>query len=236
VGFEVIPAVDVFDGRLARQSATGVLFIEAFGGDPIAAARSFVDAGARWIHVVDMDLGLAGEFGNLEVITGIADLGVSVQASGGIAAMAHVERALAAGSGRVVLGSSALTDRPAAEAMLGRFGEALAVGIEADRHAIRPRGRPDVALPLAETIAWLGGLDVHRYVHTTLGRVGGLAGPDVDAVGALIELTGRSVVASGGIRGPQDLRRLASLGAQGAIVGRALYEGLDLRHALEAVA
>jgi phosphoribosylformimino-5-aminoimidazole carboxamide ribonucleotide (ProFAR) isomerase len=235
VGFEVIPAVDVFGGRLARLSDGAVLFVEAFGGDPIEAARSFADAGARWIHVVDMDMALDGEFRNLEVVTEIAGI-VSVQASGGIAGLAEVERALAAGSRRVVLGSSALSDRPATEALLARHRDSLAVGIEADRDAIRTRSRRDVMLSLPETVAWLAGLDVARYVHTSLGSVGGLAGPDLDAIRGLIHMTGRPVVASGGIRGPEDLRRIASIGAQGAILGRALYEGLDLRRALDAVA
>jgi len=235
VGFEVIPAVDVLGGRLARLSGGAVLFVEAFGGDPIAAARSFADAGARWIHVVDMDLALDGEFGNLEVVARIADLGVSVQASGGIADLAEVERALAAGSLRVVLGSSVLSDRPATEALLARHRDALAVGIEADRDTIRTRARREVVLSLPETIAWLAGLNVPRYIHTSVGRVGGLAGPDLDAIRSLVRVTKRPVVASGGIRGPEDLRRIASVGAQGAIMGRALYEGLDLRDALEAV-
>jgi phosphoribosylformimino-5-aminoimidazole carboxamide ribonucleotide (ProFAR) isomerase len=236
VGFEVIPAVDVFGGRLARLSDGGVVFVEAFGGDPLAAARSFAEAGARWIHVVDMDLALDGEFRNLEIVARIVDLGVSVQASGGIARLEEVERALAAGSRRVVLGSSALSDRPAAEALLARHRDALAVGIEADRDTIRTRVSEEVELSLSETMAWLAGIDVARYVHTGLGRVGGLEGPDLDAIRALIQVTGRPVVGSGGIRGPEDLRRIASIGAEGAILGRALYEGLDLRVALDAVA
>jgi phosphoribosylformimino-5-aminoimidazole carboxamide ribonucleotide (ProFAR) isomerase len=236
VGFEVIPAVDVFGGRLARLSDGAVLLVDAFGGDPIAAARCFADAGAQWIHVVDMDLALDGEFRNLEVVAGIAGIGASVQASGGIAGLDEVERALAAGSRRVVLGSSALSDRPAAEALLARHRDALAVGIEADRDSIRTRARREVRLSLRETMAWLAGLDVTRYVHTSLGSVGGLAGPDLDAIRALVQMTERPVVASGGIRGPDDLRRIASIGAQGAILGRALYEGLDLRDALDAVA
>lgn len=236
MGFEVIPAVDVFGGRLARLSGGGVVSVGAFDGDPVAAARTFVEAGAQWIHVVDMDLALGGEFRNLEVVAEIAGLGVSVQASGGIAGATDVELALAAGAERVVLGSSALSDRTAAELLLARHRDALAVGIEADRDTIRPRARPGVALALADTLAWLAGLDVDRYVHTSVSRVGGLEVPDLDAIGALIQVTGRPVVGSGGIRGPEDLRRVASIGAQGAILGRALYEGLDLRDALAAVA
>ena len=190
MGFEVIPAVDVFAGRLARLSDGTVLFVDAFGGDPIAAARSFADAGARWIHVVDMDLALDGEFRNLEVVAGIAGIGVSVQTSGGIAGLAEVERALAAGSRRVVLGSSALFDRPAAEALLARHRDALAVGIEADRDTIRTRAGREVPLSLPGTLAWLTGLDVARYVHTSLGRVGGLMASEQPAGETALRATG----------------------------------------------
>jgi phosphoribosylformimino-5-aminoimidazole carboxamide ribonucleotide (ProFAR) isomerase len=236
VGFEVIPAVDVSGGRLARLSEGGVVPVGAFGGDPIAAARSFVEAGARWIHVVDMDLAVGGEFRNLEVVAEIVAFGVPVQASGGIARATEVELALASGAARVVLGSSALADRTATEALLASHRDALAVGIEADGDTIRPRARPEISLPLLDTLAWLAGLDVARYVHTGVGRVGGLEGPDLEAIRDLIEAAGRPVVASGGIRGPRDLRQVASIGAKGAILGRALYEGLDLREALAAVA
>jgi phosphoribosylformimino-5-aminoimidazole carboxamide ribonucleotide (ProFAR) isomerase len=236
VGLEVIPAVDVSDGRLVRLSGEGVVSVESFAGDPVAAARSFVEAGARWIHVVDTDLALAGRFRNLDVVEAIATLGAAVQASGGIAQAPDVELALASGARRVVLGSAALADRPAAEALIVRHGGALAVGIEADGDTIRPRGRPDVGLPLVETLTWLAGLDVVRYVHTNVTRGFGAGGPDLDGIRALARATGRPVIASGGIGGIEDLRRVAAAGAEGAVVGRALYEGLDLRDALAAVA
>jgi len=141
VAFEVIPAVDVFGGRLARMGPAGPVPVEAFGGDPLAAARAFVEAGARWIHVVDLDLAFSGSARNLDVVRAIAGLGPRVQASGAIATAAEVEAALAAGAFRAVLGSAALSDPEAASELISSMGEALVVGIETEGGLIRPRGR-----------------------------------------------------------------------------------------------
>lgn len=235
--FLVIPAVDVSGGRLARLAAGGAVPVDAFGGDPVVAARSFVEAGATWIHVVDMDLARAGEFRNLDVLRAIAAGGARVQASGGVRSGAEIDAALSAGASRVVLGSAALADRAATEELVARHGDGLAVGLEADGATIRPRGVVGAGLPLWDTLEWLADLPIARYVHTDVGRAGGLEGPDLDGTRALATSTGRPVIAAGGIRGVEDLRALAALGegVEGAIVGRALYEGLDLRRALAAV-
>jgi phosphoribosylformimino-5-aminoimidazole carboxamide ribotide isomerase len=140
---------------------------------------------------------------------------------------------LEAGAARVVLGSAILAFRDVTENLLEGLGESLVLGIEADGPTIRPRGRGH-DLVLRDTLVWLGGLRVPRYLFTGLGRVGALAGPDLDGTRALATQTGRPVLVSGGVRGPDDLRRIADLGepVEGAIVGRALYEGLDPREAL----
>jgi phosphoribosylformimino-5-aminoimidazole carboxamide ribonucleotide (ProFAR) isomerase len=238
VDFEVIPAVDVSAGRLARLVGGRPEPVEAFHGDPLAAAAAFVEAGARWVHVVDVDLALTGRSPDVAVVQAVAGLGVRVQASGGFRTAAQVEAALEAGAGRVVLGSAALADRELAGELIGLLGARLLVGIEAEGASVVSRGQSAVELPLDETLEWLAQLPIERFLHTQIGRVGGLEGPDVVGVRRLVRVTGRPVIAAGGIRGVSDLRNLASLGrgVEGAVVGRALYEGLDLRVALEAVA
>jgi phosphoribosylformimino-5-aminoimidazole carboxamide ribonucleotide (ProFAR) isomerase len=231
VTFDVIPAIDVTRGRLARPTARGVQVVDAFEGDPLRAARSFFEVGARWIHVVDLDLVEAGRFVNLEVVEQVATLGALVQASGGITTVAHAEAARSAGAARVVLSSAALADRPAVEDLIGRFGDRVVIGLETDGDRIAPRGRGD-DLPLLPTLEWLAGINVPRYVHTNVARVGALDGPDLASVHALVERTRRPVIAAGGIRGIEDLREVTASGAEGAIVGRALYEGFDFRAAL----
>lgn len=231
--FEVIPALDVAGGRLVRLTPTGSELVEAFGADPVAAASAFLDAGARRLHVVDVDLARTGEPGNLEVVRSVAGLGASVQGSGAVATAAHAESILSAGAERVVLGSGALADRAETERMLDAFGDRLVVGIEADGPVIRPRGEGD-ELPLWDTLVWLAGLEVPRFLFTEVRRAGALEGPDLDGIWSIATHTRRPVIAAGGIRSADDLRHVAGLGGtvEAAIVGRALYEGLDPHEAL----
>lgn len=233
--FEVLPAIDVAAGRLARYTPSGPEPVAAFDGDPLAAARSFVEAGAQWLHVVDMDLAFTGEAANLGVIRAIADLGARVQASGGVANVDEIRALLDAGAQRVVLGSAALVDRGGVEAAIALFGDRLAIGIEVSHGRVGSRGRGDETdLDLGETLAWLAEIGATRFVVTAVDRVGGLEGADASTTVLVAKRTGRPVLASGGIATLDDLRRLAATEQiEGAIVGRAALEGgLDLGQVL----
>ena len=234
---DVIPALDVAGGRLVHVLGNGQVAATAFGADPLTAATAFLDAGATRLHVVDVDLARSGEVGNADVLGAVCGLGVPVQASGGVRTEEQVDALLARGAERVVLGSAALHDRDGAGALVRRFGDQLVVGIEADGSIVRPRGT-DLELPLGDVLGWLAGLEVRRYLFTEVGRAGGLEGPELDAIGAFAESLRVPVVVAGGIRGVDDLRAVAELGGriEGAVIGRALYEGLDLRAAIAAVA
>jgi phosphoribosylformimino-5-aminoimidazole carboxamide ribonucleotide (ProFAR) isomerase len=231
----VIPAIDVSGGRLVRMTADGTVPIDAFDGDPLAAARSFVEAGATRLHVVDVDLATTGHAANIEVVRAIGDLGVPVQASGGVTSPAQVDAMLEAGADRVVVGSGALAFRDAVDAMVRHLGERVALGIEAEGPTIRPRGR-GAELALWDTLQWLATLPVSRYLFTEVGRVSNLTGPDLDGIWALATHTGRPVIASGGIRSGDDVRAVAGLGGsvEGVVIGRALLEGLSFAEALAA--
>jgi len=235
--FEVIPALDVAGGRLVRVTGSGQVAASMFGADPLAAAHAFVDAGATRLHVVDVDLARTGAIANADVVGAVSGLGVPVQASGGVRTDEQVDALLARGAERVVLGSAALRDRERAEELVRRFDDRLVVGVEADGHTVRPRGT-DLELPLRDLLVWLAGLEVRRYLFTEVGRVGALEGPDLDGIRAFAEVSPAPVVVAGGIRGVDDLRAVAALDGriEGAVIGRALYEGLDLRAAIVAVA
>jgi phosphoribosylformimino-5-aminoimidazole carboxamide ribonucleotide (ProFAR) isomerase len=234
---EVIPALDVAGGRLVHVLGNGQVAVTAFAADPLTAATAFLDAGATRLHVVDVDLARSGEVGNADVLGAVCGLGVPVQASGGVRTEEQVDALLARGAERVVLGLAALHDRDGAGALVRRFGDRLVVGIEADGHSVRPRGT-DLELPLRDLLVWLAGLEVRRYLFTEVGRASGLEGPDLDSIGAFAESSRVPVVVAGGIRGVDDLRAVAELGGgiEGAVIGRALYEGLDLGAAIAAVA
>jgi len=236
--FEVIPAIDVSGGRLARLTARGPVMLPAFGGDPVAAAGSFVSAGAMRLHVVDLDLATGGEARNLEVLGTIAALGaragVPVQASGGTATAGEVQLLLDAGADRAVLGSTALRDRVLVTGLAERLAGRLVIGVETDGDRIRSRGRRPVDLPLNDTLGWLGEVAAERFVVTSVPRVGHLSGPDLGGLRAVLAL-GRPTVGAGGVATTDDIRAIRSAGAEGVIVGRATLEGsLDLAAALAA--
>jgi phosphoribosylformimino-5-aminoimidazole carboxamide ribonucleotide (ProFAR) isomerase len=184
-----------------------------------------------------VDLARTGAIANADVVGAVSGLGVPVQASGGVRTDEQVDALLARGAERVVLGSAALRDRERAEELVRRFDDRLVVGVEADGHTVRPRGT-DLELPLRDLLVWLAGLEVRRYLFTEVGRVGALEGPDLDGIRAFAEVSPAPVVVAGGIRGVDDLRAVAALDGriEGAVIGRALYEGLDLRAAIVAVA
>ena len=235
--FEVIPAIDVKDGALAHLTPTGLMRIDAFDGDPVAAAAAMVEAGATRLHVVDMDLAFDGEPGNLDIVSAIVSLRVQVQAGGGVRTAEAVDALLSVGVARVVLGSAALADEVLARALLDMHGPRLNVGIElGDGGTIRSRGRDPVDLPLMETLGWLSAAHARGFLVTAVARVGSSIGPDLGAVKRVVR-TGRPVLAAGGIRTVDDLRDVRAAGASGAVVGRAALEGtLDLAGARSALA
>jgi phosphoribosylformimino-5-aminoimidazole carboxamide ribotide isomerase len=230
--FEVIPAIDVWRGALVAWSSSGPRPGGTFGGNPVAAATACAEAGARWIHVVDVDLAVDGEPRNLEVLTAIAALGVPVQAAGGVRSAEEIRMLIAAGATRVVLGSAALRDEPLVTGSISAEGNRLAIGIEEADGRIRSRGRDPVDLPLMETLGWVVAAGVSAIVLTSVGRVGDRTGPDLDLVRRVVR-AGRPVLAAGGIASLEDLRALRAAGAAGAIVGTAVLQGsLDLAEAI----
>jgi phosphoribosylanthranilate isomerase len=235
VTFQVIPAIDVAGGRLARLSADGPVAVDAFDGDPVAAARACLEAGATFLHVVDMDLAFAGEARNAAVLRSIAALGARVQAAGAIVDDREIAAALDAGSERVVIGSAALEDLAEAGRLIERYGERLVAGIEVEDDRIRARGRRTTDLPLRETLEAVHASGAARCLITGVARVSSLSGPDVHAL-AIAKEFGFAVIVAGGVATVDDLVMLKDAGAEGAVVGRAALEGrLDLSAAIASV-
>jgi phosphoribosylformimino-5-aminoimidazole carboxamide ribonucleotide (ProFAR) isomerase len=230
--FEVIPAIDVFGGVLTAMTSTGTRAVSAFGGDPVAAAESAVAAGARSVHVVDVDLAVDGVARNLGVLAEIASLPVSVQAAGGAREASHVEAFFTAGATRVVLGSAGLADERRAWSLISAEADRLVIGIEEDGGRIRSRGHAPVDLPLMETLGWVVSAGASAFLVTSVRRVGARRGPDLDLVRRVVR-AGRPVLAAGGIASLDDLHALRAAGAVGAVVGTAVLDGsLDLSAAI----
>lgn len=225
--FTLLPAIDVTAGRLGVHRPDGPEPVEAFEGDPVAAARSFHAAGASWIHVVDMDLAFTGELRNADVVRAIGGAvpGARIQASGGVATEEVLVALREAGAARVVIGSAALGDPDVVRRLLDVAAGSALVGIEVTDGRIRARGRSEVDLDLMTTLGWLALTPgVEAVLVTSVGRVGGLAGPDLDLVRRVMR-RGFPVLAAGGVRSLDDLVALRDAGAVGAVIGRAALEG-----------
>jgi len=244
VPFDLYPAIDIRGGRCVRLYQGDHRRETVYGEDPVAQARAFAAAGARWIHVVDLDAARTGEAANRAVVAAVAAaVDVPVQAGGGVRDDAAADALLSAGVRRVVVGTAALEDPAWVARLAARHPGRVAVGLDARGRDVAVRGWVEGSgHDLVEIAQRFDGSGVAALVVTEIGRDGTLAGPDLDQLGAVLGATGLDVVASGGVGSLDDLRALAGLEVggrrlAGAIVGRALYEGaVRLPEALEVAA
>lgn len=232
----LLPAIDIRDGRAVRLTQGRAADETVYDQDPVAVAERFADAGATWLHVVDLDAAFTGEPRNRALIARVVEAtGCHVQASGGVRSLDDVRASLDYGASRVVLGTMALTEPDLVADVLDAVGPVVAVGLDADGTRLRARGWTEDAGDLFETIARLTALGVPRFVSTDIARDGMLSGPNVAMLAEVAEATTAHVTASGGVSGLQDLAAIAAVHPRvdEAIVGKALYTGaVDLGEAL----
>ena len=223
----LLPAVDVADGKAVRL-LQGEVGSETDYGSPVDAARDWVRAGAEWIHLVDLDAAF-GRGSNHELLArSVGEVGIKVELSGGIRDDASLARALAAGAARVNLGTAALEDPEWTERVIAEHGEKIAVGLDVRGSTLAARGWTKEGGDLWETLERLNAAGCARYVVTDVTRDGTLSGPNTELLTEVCLRSPAPVVASGGIAHLDDLvalRRLVPLGLEGAIVGKALYNG-----------
>ena len=234
----LLPAVDVQGGQ-AVQLTQGVAGSEKVFGDPLAAARRWQDAGARWLHLVDLDAAF-GRGSNAEVIAEItAAMELNVELSGGIRDDESLERALATGCRRVNIGTAALENPDWCDRVIGEHGDRIAIGLDVRGTRLAARGWTREGGELFETLERLNAAGCARYVVTDVASDGMLSGPNLQLLRDVCARTDAPVVASGGITTLDDLRALRDLvplGVEGAIVGTALYVGkFTIADALAAV-
>ena len=236
----VLPAIDILGGRAVRLAQGDYERVTVYNEDPVAQARAWVSQGAEWIHVVDLDGARDGEPGNLPVVQAIVEqVGVPVQVGGGIRSLETLGRLAGAGATRMVLGTRLATDPQFVREAVAAHGEAIVAGVDARDGEVQVAGwREGARVPAAELIGELAELGVRHLVYTDISRDGMQTGVDVDAYESVAEAAGFPVIASGGIATIEDIAALAALGpdtVEGAIVGRALYEGsFKLKHAIRA--
>ncbi|GAA3154430.1 bifunctional 1-(5-phosphoribosyl)-5-((5-phosphoribosylamino) methylidenea mino)imidazole-4-carboxamide isomerase/phosphoribosylanthranilate isomerase PriA [Planomonospora alba] len=239
MSLELLPAVDVVDGQAVRL-VQGEAGTETSYGDPLAAALAWQEAGAEWLHLVDLDAAF-GRGSNRELLASVVGaLDIKVEMSGGIRDDASLEAALATGCRRVNIGTAALEDPAWCSKIIAEYGDRIAIGLDVRGTTVATRGWTEEGGDLWEVLERLEADGCARYVVTDVTKDGTLTGPNLALLREVCSRTDKPVVASGGVSSLDDLRALASLvplGVEGAIVGKALYAGaFTLQQALAAVA
>lgn len=233
----VYPAIDLRGGRVVRLKEGDPLRQTVFGHDPLATAQQWVDQGAQWIHMVNLDGALAAANDNGAILAAVARLDVKVQFGGGLRGLDDIAAALAGGADRVVLGTVAVREPQVVAEAVRRWGaDRVCVALDARDGQIATHGWQQTAeMTPAALGREMAGLGVRHALFTDVRRDGSLEGSNVAATTALARATGLAVIASGGVRRVEEIRALRANGAAGVIIGMALYRGeLTLAAALAA--
>lgn len=233
----VYPAIDIRGGRCVRLVEGDFARETAYDADPVDAARRWVEAGAEWLHVVDLDGAAVGEPVNVETVLRIRRaVDVPIQLGGGVRLEEHLAAAFSLGIDRAILGTAALRTPELVTRGVERWGDRIAVGLDARDGRLAADGWLDQTDSLATEVAdRLAAAGVRHFVFTDIARDGTLRGPNLAALREMVGLLGERVIASGGVGEVGDIAAIAATGAGGVVVGRALYDGrLDLAAAVRA--
>lgn len=234
----ILPAIDIKDGRCVRLYQGDYAQVTTYDADPVQVALRWQEAGATWLHIVDLDGAAQGYPVNDDLIGLIKKAtNLHIEVGGGMRSLDHVERMLDLDIDRVVLGTIAITDRALLEETLARYRASIVVGLDARNGQIAISGWRETsqirAVDLARELSALG---VQRFVYTDIARDGALNGPNFAALAEMRQAVSSALIASGGVSSLADLHALAQSGVEGAIVGKAIYTGdVDLAVALREI-
>jgi len=234
---DVIPAIDLIGGKCVRLIQGEYHRQITYEDEPIKQAGIFRDAGARWLHIVDLDGARMGRSVNFEMIKAITSTyDVDVEVGGGIRDEATIRQMLGAGATRLIIGTAAVNNFDWFSEMANTFVNKLAFGLDARGSKVAIAGwTQEMPQRLWDFAAQAANLPLSAIIYTDISKDGMMAGPNFDRTKALVDAVNIPVIAAGGVARVEDVVRLKELGVAGAIIGRALYEGtIDLHEAIRA--
>lgn len=233
----IFPAIDLYEGRAVRLYKGDYAKMTVYSEDPAAVARDFAAQGVRQMHTVDLEGARDGGTPNLGIIERIAkETGLFIECGGGLRDMAAIDRAFAAGVGRVILGTAAVSDERLLAESVQKYGEKIAVGADLRDGRVAIKGwREDSGLTAEDFLRKVEALGVRTVICTDISRDGAMRGANAELYERLQREFGLELIASGGVSSLEDVARLRALGLYGAIIGKAYYTGdISLREAVEA--
>ena len=234
----ILPAIDLRSGKCVRLMQGDYHRQITYKDDPVGQAQDFIDAGAEWLHIVDLDGAKLGQVVNLDAISAIAALGkLRIEVGGGIRNEESISSLLDNGIERVIIGTRAVSDFDWFTQMAEKYQSRIVLGLDARGSKVSTQGwTKDHPEPMLDFAHKAQKLPLAAIIYTDINRDGMLSGPNLERTKALVEAVELPVVAAGGINSVEDVEKLIETGVAGAIIGRALYEGtIDLAAALEAV-
>ena len=233
---KIFPAIDLLGGKAVRLKKGDYNEVTVYSDCPPKMAKSFVEAGAEWIHVVDLDGARDGSTANFDTVAEIAKVGLKVEIGGGIRSMETVEKYIEAGVSRVIIGTAAVSDPEFLKEAIAKYGEKIAVGVDIKDGMVAIKGWKEISalecFDFCEKLEYEG---VSTIICTDISKDGMLSGTNTELYRALSEKFTMDFVASGGVSTIEDIKALSSMGMYGAIVGKAIYTGnIDLKEAIAA--
>ncbi len=233
----IIPAIDLLKGECVRLIQGEYHRQITYRDNPVNQAGEFISEGAEWLHIVDLDGAKVGRPVNTDSIAGIAALAkLKIEVGGGIRDEASIKQLLDMGVERVIIGTKAVNDFEWFSEMAKKFSGQLVLGLDARGSKVSTHGwTKDHPQPLIEFATEAAKLPLAAIIYTDINKDGMMSGPNFERTRAVVEAVEMAVIASGGVRETDDIKKLTQLGVEGAIIGRALYEGmLKLSEAIKA--
>ena len=233
----ILPAIDLYEKKAVRLYKGDYDRMDVYSENPIEVARQFEQAGAKWIHMVDLEGAKDGTTPNLAIVEQVAkETSLFVEIGGGIRSMETVDRYLSAGVSRVILGTAAVKNPEFLKEAVAKFGAKIAVGADVKDGKIAIKGWLETAdVTLDEFLGQMEALGIKNVICTDISRDGAMRGTNLALYKELSEKYSLDITASGGVSTMEDVRQLRAMDLYGAIIGKAYYTGaIDLREALEA--
>ena len=230
----ILPAIDLKDGKVVRLYKGEFDTVHQVADDPVATAKAFYDAGARYIHMVDLDGAKDGVRKNADIVRAVAQsVGLKVELGGGIRSMTDLEEGFSLGVYRAVIGSAAVSHPEFVKEAAAKYGERIAVGIDTKNGKVKTAGWvEDSGLDYLEFARQMQSIGVKTIIFTDIDTDGPLQGPAFEKLAALQQSVDCNIIASGGVSNNEDIQRLAGMALYGAIIGKAYYAGtIDLAQA-----
>lgn len=233
---QIYPAIDIIDGKAVRLTQGSFDNVQVFNDDPVAAAENWVNSGATYIHLVDLDGARYGKSFVMDIIKNIRQrFDIPIETGGGVRTMQDIDERIEAGASRVIIGTAAVKSPWLVEDAVKRYGTKIALGVDAKNGMAAISGWEELSeISAVELCLKMKAYGVKDVIYTDISKDGMMSGPNIEATKDLIEKTGMNIIASGGVSTMKDLENVQAIGAAGVIIGKALFNGaLDLSEVIK---